>query len=514
MQKKEFNTFWNLGDFHKQNIHLESRMKSYVPATRRTNSVQAKKCTWIYKVRSGQPKCERVCKRFFLKLYMITNGRLQRVQEKLLEGRELNDGRGKHATRLIKLTKDAKDLIMTFCKSLPHKRSHYSRRDSDLFYFENSDLNLRVLYSLFDDYFQSVTGEELSLSRSSFCDYFNHTVPFTFRPPRSDVCDFCFEQQIQGGEDSVEYKLHLREAEKHKELKQSLIDDNTALVLEFDYSQNLPLPKLPVADQFYCRLLWLYLCNVHVHGIGASYMFFYMEGVAKKGANSVCAFLKHAIDRCFDKQRHKKIVLLSDACGGQNRNYTVFSFCAILAASVHVPVIQVFPVRGHSFSTCDRNFGTYAKVLKRMEVVESPEDYVSAIQMSREPPFTMVDAEKKAIIIDFETILKKNVRRDRKMKISEACVIEYRQGYAKLHRNYSLMSASSHSVYCRTTLNELFADVRSLPLSPRIGVSSAKAKDVRKLLRYVSAGKRSALEEYLQHINGVADNENGFDVDD
>ncbi|KAG0418589.1 hypothetical protein HPB47_004739 [Ixodes persulcatus] len=48
----------------------------------------------------------------------------------------------------------------------------------------------------------------------------------------------------------------------------------------------------------------------------------------------------------------------------------------------------------------------------------------------------------------------------------------------------------------------------------RIGVSSAKAKDVRKLLRYVSAGKRSALEEYLQHINGVADNENGFDVDD
>ncbi|KAG0424936.1 hypothetical protein HPB47_027861 [Ixodes persulcatus] len=48
----------------------------------------------------------------------------------------------------------------------------------------------------------------------------------------------------------------------------------------------------------------------------------------------------------------------------------------------------------------------------------------------------------------------------------------------------------------------------------RVGVSLAKAKDVRKLLRYVSAGKRSALEEYLQQINGVADNENSFDVDD
>lgn len=149
-----------------------------------------------------------------------------------------------------------------------------------------------------------------------------------------------------------------------------------------------------------------------------------------------------------------------------------------------------------------------------MEVLENPKDYVSAIQMSREPPFTMVNAEKNDIIIDFETILKKNVRRDRKMKISEAWVIEYRQGYANLNRNYSLMSASSHSVYCRKTLNELFADVRSFPLSPRIGVSSAKARDERKLLRYVSAGKRSALEEYLRHINGVAENENSFDVDD
>lgn len=102
MQKKECTTFWNLGDFHKQKIHLEGRMKSYVSATRRTNSVQAKKCTWIYKVRSGQPKCEHVCKRSFLKLYMITNGRLQRVQVKLLEGHELNDNWGKHATIVLK----------------------------------------------------------------------------------------------------------------------------------------------------------------------------------------------------------------------------------------------------------------------------------------------------------------------------------------------------------------------------------------------------------------------------
>ena len=31
------------------------------------------------------------------------------------------------------------------------------------------------------------------------------------------------------------------------------------LCCEFDYGQNLPLPKLPVSAQFYLRLMWLFL---------------------------------------------------------------------------------------------------------------------------------------------------------------------------------------------------------------------------------------------------------------
>lgn len=42
-------------------------------------------------------------------------------------------------------------------------------------------------------------------------------------------------------------------------------NNNEELVLEFEYSQNLPLPKLSVAKEFYKWLLWPFLFNINVH---------------------------------------------------------------------------------------------------------------------------------------------------------------------------------------------------------------------------------------------------------
>ena len=68
-----------------------------------------------------------------------------------------------------------------------------------------------------------------------------------------------------------------------------------ALVLEFDYAQNLPLPRIPVNYQFYKRLLWYFIFNVHLFERNKFYMFTFIEGEAKKGANSVCSFLWRAL---------------------------------------------------------------------------------------------------------------------------------------------------------------------------------------------------------------------------
>ena len=45
------------------------------------------------------------------------------------------------------------------------------------------------------------------------------------------------------------------------------------------------------------------------YGSEQSYMYPILEGSVKKGANSVCSFLHHAIQEEFDTIHHKKIVL-------------------------------------------------------------------------------------------------------------------------------------------------------------------------------------------------------------
>jgi len=106
-----------------------------------------------------------------------------------------------------------------------------------------------------------------------------------------------------------------------------LLKKNT-LCLEFDFGQNLPLPKIPVSDQFYRRLLWLHVFNVHVFGEHKrSYMYLFPESKFKKGANTVCNFLLDTIKKelkllvCYNK-----IYLFSDGYGDQKKNYFILSF--------------------------------------------------------------------------------------------------------------------------------------------------------------------------------------------
>lgn len=49
------------------------------------------------------------------------------------------------------------------------------------------------------------------------------------------------------------------------------------LVIEFDYAQNFPLPKLTVISQFNKRLLRVYLFCVHVHNDDGAFMYTFLE---------------------------------------------------------------------------------------------------------------------------------------------------------------------------------------------------------------------------------------------
>lgn len=110
-------------------------------------------------------------------------------------------------------------------------------------------------------------------------------------------------------------------------------------------------------------------------------MFHFTEGMTKKGANSVCSFVRNVI--LVERKDFKDVFLLSDGCTGQNRNWVVASVLSALAKEENISITQVFPVRGHSYCQCDRNFALYSRVAKKTETIETVDEYVSIIQGSK-----------------------------------------------------------------------------------------------------------------------------------
>ena len=184
---------------------------------------------------------------------------------------------------------------------------------------------------------------------------------------------------------------------QNKILKKKIMEMKNVLHVEFDFGLNLGCSKLSVNSQFYCRLLWLSIFNVHVyiiHNNSNSYMFHFIEVMLKKGANTVCNLVYHVIFEQLKSESYNEIYLCSNAAGGDNRNYLMVIFLSMLSIKFQNKIQNFYPVRGHSYCQCDRNFGKYGNVTKMHKVIETDQDYVNSVENSRDPSFTMVDVYK------------------------------------------------------------------------------------------------------------------------
>ena len=492
-QEELYTEYRALSDYNKQSIYIHGCISCVKPKRLQTVVLRRnRRAAWHYSFkRNGNVIF--VCQFFFRRVLGVTKKRLEILQEKIFNADDLNDKRGKHKNRPNKVDRDAWVLLSVFCKTLPHQKSHYGSGNNERFYFTNPQLTMHKVYDLFVDYFEAVTGRELNVAFNTFQMYFNRHIPFGFKLPRSDVCNKCFEYESKSNhtaEETVSMKLHKKKVEAYKHLKAEIMEKagKTALVLEFDYAQNLPLPKLPVNEQFYKRLLWLHIFNVHVHGVNKSYMYHFVEGESKKGANSVCSFVRDVIMK--EKQTFRDVFLLSDGCTGQNRNWVVVSVLSALAKDEKMNITHVFPVRGHSYCQCDRNFGLYSRAVKKMETVESVDDYLDIIRSSKKKggPFVV----RKCVVRDFEKHTK--IRKQGKIKISKSVVLQYSSsGDLVSHENYAQATPESVRIV-HLSKKKLLAT----PPAPAVPIAAAKVADVKSLLRYLSTENRKYYVDYFK----------------
>ena len=146
-------------------------------------------------------------------------------------------------------------------------------------------------------------------------------------------------------------------------------------------------------------------------------MYYMIEGGNQKGANSVCSYLYNAF-QTIEFSPFKKVIIFSDSCFGQNKNYLMMKFLGLMAIEFNIELMQMFPVVGHSYSTCDRNFANFTKKLKRIQTIEHPDEYVKIL---KDLKFKVL----KSKIYNWKSIFQKNITNN-KVEIAKCVQILYK----------------------------------------------------------------------------------------
>lgn len=323
--------------------------------------------------------------------------------------------------------------------------------------------------------------------KPNYLKYFKMHFGFSFGRPQIDVCSTCESLSVklkdpllcENSKRAVvaEMLVHKRRAKKsYTAMKQAQAnkDDNTA-VLSFDYMQNLPLPAIPVQEIFYLRQLWCFVFGIHDLKTKNGKFYCYHEGKGNKTPDEVCSFLLDYFNDVLPPSVEH--LILSDGCVGQNKNHTVVRFLLNLTDSGRFKTItHYFPIRGHSFLPCDRDFGCIKRRIRRKDRIYTPEEYFKEIiASSKRGRFTIKEVET-VDIISFKNWWPKKYK---KYSMSEEVVSIGSTRSRKipfkisLYREFQYNHNARGKVVCKEFINGLVShtfnlavDSRTIPLLP------------------------------------------------
>lgn len=349
-----------------------------------------------------------VCKKAFLSLHAISNSRLQRLNTLLKAGKTPVDLRGKHNNRPHVLPPEYIAKIKEHIESFPCKTSHYS--NSKIVHYLDAKLSVKSMYELFTKKWPDLSNK---VKYEYYLKYFNENYSLRFGRPQIDVCSECERLGTKLKDphlndnakrvNAAELLIHKRRAKKFytqiQNVTKMCAERDDVCGITFDFMQNLPLPDIPVQEIFYYRQLWVYAFQIHNLKDNTGHFYTYHEGQAYKGPDEVCSFLLHYILNKISPDI-TELHIFSDGCPGQNRNHTVVRFLMTLAATKRfTKICHYFPIRGHSFLPCDRDFGIVKRVVRRSDRIYLPEEYEQMIVTCRKTkPFTVTNISYKDII--------------------------------------------------------------------------------------------------------------------
>lgn len=509
---------------NEQDIFLQSLINSqdvqtHRPRKKGEEARPPREQSFTYHVMVGDQK-ERVCLNAFKSLYGIKISRIRRLRTLLLAGKSPKDLRGKKlgtnaipaATRL---------LIREHVERFPLKESKYAGK---VIKYLDARLNIKLIYNMFIEKHPGI-----KCSYKFFVGFFMENFNYRFGRPQIDCCCTCEELGLKLRSPhlsdaakrnvAAELMVHRRASKKFYNKLQSYAKykhtQTDILAVAFDYMQNIPLPIIPVQETFYLRQLTVNVFCIHNIIENKAQLYIYHEGTARKSPDEVCSFVYEYLTSV--PNHIKEVHVFSDNCGGQNKNHTLNRvFLALTDSGRFRKIEQYYPIRGHSYLPCDRNFALITRKLRKNDRLYTIHQLTELIVTSSSSnKFTVKEVDNSEIL---------NFKKWWQAYYKKTCVSEETRGkrVRKEDKVFFGISSIMHFTYVNTVKGSILARpnidglvVHTFKLSHsadqvivfpsvvayesgKISIKQQKLDDVRALLPYIPQDNEGIQEFYKE----------------
>ncbi|PSN41200.1 hypothetical protein C0J52_04184 [Blattella germanica] len=238
-------------------------------------------------------------------------------------------------------------------------------------------------------------------------------------------------------------------------------------------------------------------------------MFVWNEFIGKRGCDEIGSCVLKYI-KCRNI-KNRNLVILSDNCPGQNKNWTIAALWHHLVLTNTFDSIEhKFLLPGHSHLPCDRDFGRIEKC-KRLHYqnVYSTEEWCEVIRKSnkKKPYLATLMTQKYVLPITNYTaeITKKTVcDKEKPLNFSQAVCMKFLA--SQLHKMF--LKHNVHDDFIEVSLKKRGRNSQVRPLNQKyfqtLSSNAHKVKDAQELLKFVPPIYHPF---YLQlKISGTSDN--------
>ena len=179
------------------------------------------------------------------------------------------------------------------------------------------------------------------------------------------------------------------------------------LVVQMGYHKTLPTPKVTSQDWYYSRKLRTHLLGVYVANEDCLHCYFYDDTVAGAGPNEVISLLHSTLTKLTEQYgTFDQLIVWTDNAPSQFKECFFFFYLDHLVKNKYFLRIDLkFLVEGHSYSICDRRFGSIQQFFDTHEKVEVPQEWATLLKNSdlKNIKVHWITSE---VIMDYKSFLK------------------------------------------------------------------------------------------------------------